>query len=123
MNSPQVAATTQTQDDGCAMTDWIEILKLDDIPVLGARVIRTDTVNIAVFRTSSDEVFALRDQCPHRQGPLSQGIVHGGAVTCPLHNWKIDLATGEAMGPDTGCTNTYQTRVEDGLVYLRQAQA
>ena len=100
------------------MTQWIQIAKLDDIPRLGARVLRTDTMDIAVFRTATDQVFALHDRCPHKGGPLSQGIVHGGTVTCPLHNWRIDLASGEAQGPDEGCTNSYPVKVEGGLVYL-----
>lgn len=100
------------------MSNWTEIAKLEDIPRLGARVLRTDTMDIAIFRTSADQVFALRDQCPHKGGPLSQGIVHGGTVTCPLHNWKIDLASGEAQGPDQGCTNSYPVKVESGIVYL-----
>jgi nitrite reductase (NADH) small subunit len=100
------------------MTDWIEIVALEDIPRLGSRVIRTDTMDVAVFRTADDQVFAIRDACPHKGGPLSQGIVHGTSVTCPLHNWKIDLATGEALGPDEGCTNVFATRVENGKVLL-----
>ncbi len=98
--------------------NWIEIVALDDIPRLGSRVIKTDTVDIAVFRTAQDQVFAIKDACPHKQGPLSQGIVHGTSVTCPLHNWKIDLASGEALGPDEGCTNVYPVKVENGMVYL-----
>ncbi len=101
------------------MSDWIQITQLKDIPVLGSRVIETETVRIALFRNSHDQVFALRDQCPHKQGPLSQGIVHGSTVTCPLHNWKIDLATGEALGPDEGCTHAYSCKVEEGKVYLK----
>lgn len=101
------------------MTDWIRISHLDEIPRLGSRVIATDTMKIAVFRTSDDTVFALKDACPHKQGPLSQGIVHGATVTCPLHNWKIDLASGEALGPDEGCTNVFETRVDDDVVYFR----
>lgn len=100
------------------MNIWTEIARLDDIPRLGARVLRTDTMDIAIFRTATDQVFALRDRCPHKGGPLSQGIVHGGTVTCPLHNWKIDLASGEALGPDEGCTNTFATKVENGKIYL-----
>ena len=53
------------------MTNWTEIAKLEDIPRLGARVLKTDTMNIALFRTSRDEVFAIKDECPHKQGPLS----------------------------------------------------
>jgi len=100
------------------MTDWIEIVLLEDIPRLGSRLIHTDTMDVAVFRTADDRVFALRDACPHKGGPLSQGIVHGTSVTCPLHNWKIDLASGEALGPDEGCTNVFATKIENGRVYL-----
>ncbi len=100
------------------MNDWTRIAPLDEIPRLGARVIKTDTMEIAVFRTSSDEVFAINNACPHKQGPLSEGIVHGHAVTCPLHNWNIDLASGEALGPDEGCTNTFPAKVDDGIVYI-----
>ena len=101
------------------MSNWKQITHLSDIPRLGSRVINTNQGDIAVFRTSSDQVFALRDACPHKQGPLSQGIVAGGSVTCPLHNWKIDLASGEALGADEGCTNTFATKVEDGLVFIQ----
>jgi nitrite reductase (NADH) small subunit len=100
------------------MSNWIEIAALEDIPRLGARVVKTDTMDVAVFRTRDDQVFAVKDACPHRQGPLSQGIVSGTTVTCPLHNWKIDLASGEALGPDEGCTNTYSAKVENGKIYL-----
>ena len=100
------------------MNKWIEIARLDDIPRLGARVLKTDTLDVAVFRTAGDEVFALRDHCPHLGGPLSQGIVHGSSVTCPLHNWRIDLASGAAQGPDEGCTNSFPVKVESGRVYL-----
>ncbi len=101
------------------MSDWIEITQLDQIPVLGSRVVKTDSMDIAIFRTSDDRIFAVRDACPHKQGPLSQGIVHGTSVTCPLHNWKIDLASGEALGADEGCTNVYDTKVENNMIYLR----
>jgi nitrite reductase (NADH) small subunit len=101
------------------MSDWIEITQLDEIPVLGSRVVKTADEDIAIFRTSDDRIFAVKDACPHKQGPLSQGIVHGTAVTCPLHNWKIDLASGEALGADEGCTNVYDTKVENNMVYLR----
>lgn len=101
------------------MSDWIEITQLNEIPMLGSRVVKTDSMDIAVFRTSDDRIFAIRDACPHKQGPLSQGIVHGTSVTCPLHNWKIDLASGEALGADEGCTNVYDTKVENNMVYLR----
>jgi nitrite reductase (NADH) small subunit len=97
---------------------WRDIGALDDIPRLGARVVATPTGNVAVFRTSGDAVYALDDRCPHKNGPLSQGIVHGGAVTCPLHNWIVDLATGEAAEPDRGCVRTVPARLENGRIVL-----
>ena len=104
------------------MNNWSEVVALEDIPQLGSRVLQVenvaDTMNIAVFRTASDDVFAMKDECPHKQGPLSQGIVHGTSVTCPLHNWKIDLASGQALGPDEGCTNVFPVKVENGMVFI-----
>lgn len=100
------------------MTDWIAIAKLDEIPPFGSRVLTTKTTDIAVFRTGNDEVFAVRDQCPHLGGPLSQGIVHDKSVTCPLHNWKINLSNGKVLPPDSGCVQTYPVKVEKGMVYI-----
>ena len=97
---------------------WIEVGALDSIPQRGARVVRVGSLDIALFRTSSNEIFAVRDRCPHRGGPLSQGIVHGERVTCPLHDWVIDLRSGSAVGADEGCTPVYATRVEDGRVAI-----
>ena len=97
---------------------WRDIGGLDDIPQLGARVVATLGGNIAVFRTGSDAVYALDDRCPHKNGPLSQGIVHGSAVTCPLHNWTIDLTTGEAAEPDRGCVRRIPARLENGRILL-----
>jgi len=101
------------------MSNWTEVVALDDIPALGSRVIKTGSMNIALFKNANNEVFAVKDECPHKQGPLSQGIVHGSSVTCPLHNWKIDLASGEAMGADEGCVNTFNTKVESGMVFIQ----
>ncbi len=102
------------------MNDWMEITTLDQIPVLGSRVVETDTVKIAIFRGRDDTVYAIKDACPHKQGPLSQGIMHGDSVTCPLHNWTISLTSGEALGADEGCTNVYDTKVENKKVFLRR---
>ncbi|SMF97036.1 nitrite reductase (NADH) small subunit [Methylomagnum ishizawai] len=100
------------------MGEWIEIGHIDDIPPQAARTVATAFGDIAVFRTVDDRFFAVRDRCPHKGGPLSQGIVHGGRVACPLHNWVIDLATGEAVAPDKGCAHRYAVKVEAGRVYL-----
>lgn len=97
---------------------WIAVGSLCDIPRSGARVVRTADGDIAVFRTADDQVLAIRDKCPHRGGPLSQGIVYGHRVACPLHNWSVDLETGKVVAPDEGCTPRYPIRVEEGVVYL-----
>jgi nitrite reductase (NADH) small subunit len=104
------------------MSNWIEIGALKDIPRLGSRVVRTAAGNIAVFRTENDEVFALDDRCPHKGGPLSQGIVHNRRVTCPLHNFVIELESGRAVAPDEGCTHSYPAKVENGIVWLSVRQ-
>lgn len=98
---------------------WKVICKVSDIPVLGSRVVnRTDKPNVAIFRNSEDKVFALLDRCPHKGGPLSQGIVFGERVACPLHNWSIGMTDGCAAAPDEGCTQTFSVKVESGEVYL-----
>ena len=100
------------------MNDWQHIGTLNDIPAQGARVVETAFGNIALFRTLANEVFALRDRCPHKGGPLSQGIVHGRKVACPLHNWVINLDSGEAVAPDVGCAQQFAVKVEQGEVFL-----
>ena len=100
------------------MSDWIEIGVLTDIPQLGARVVTSDNGSIAVFRTADDKVYAIKDECPHKQGPLSQGIVHGDRVACPLHDWKINLESGLAVAPDEGCAATYPVKLEGQKILL-----
>jgi nitrite reductase (NADH) small subunit len=101
------------------MSEWKVICKVDDIPVLGSRrVTRAQGMDVAVFRNSQDEVFALLDRCPHKGGPLSQGIVFGTSVACPLHNWSIGLCDGQAAAPDVGCTPKFSVKVVDGTVHL-----
>jgi len=100
------------------MSDWTKIVALQDIPRLGSRVVRSAGKEIALFRTEDDRVFALHNSCPHKGGPLSQGIVYGDKVACPLHNWRISLVDGQAEEPDEGHTACFAVKVEDGMVYL-----
>ncbi len=100
------------------MNNWTDILDVDDIPKLGARVVRHGSLDIAVFRNAEDEIFALEDRCPHKGGPLSQGIVHGKKVTCPLHSWNIELDSGCAVAPDVGCAREFPIKIEAGRVFL-----
>jgi nitrite reductase (NADH) small subunit len=98
--------------------NWIEVGGIDEIPQLGSRVVKTSSGDVAVFRNAEDEVFALRDRCPHKGGPLSQGIVHGTSVTCPLHNWVIGLDSGNAKGNDKGCTKRFPVKLVDRRIFL-----
>jgi nitrite reductase (NADH) small subunit len=105
------------------MNDWKPVCALDALPRLGARrVRRARGADVAVFRAADDTVFALLDRCPHKGGPLSQGIVFGRSVACPLHNWTIDLGDGCARAPDQGCAVTFAVQVESGTVYLDAAE-
>jgi nitrite reductase (NADH) small subunit len=97
---------------------WVDIGVLADIPIRGARIVKSRTGCIAVFRTTENEAFAIDDKCPHKAGPLAQGIVHGKAVTCPLHNWVINLETGKAQGADVGKVKTYPLKIEAGRILL-----
>ena len=105
------------------MTAWKLICRVDDIPVLGARrVARAKGLDVAVFRNDAGGVFALLDRCPHKGGPLSQGIVFGTSVACPLHNWTIGLCTGQAASPDEGCTAKFSVKVEGEQVFLNTSE-
>ncbi|MBY2987049.1 MULTISPECIES: nitrite reductase small subunit NirD [Rhizobium] len=97
---------------------WIAIGDISDIPLRGARCVKTPQGKIAVFRTAENEVFAIEDHCPHKGGPLSQGIVHAKSVTCPLHNWVISLETGKALGADEGEVRTISVLNEDGRLFI-----
>jgi nitrite reductase (NADH) small subunit len=102
------------------MPEWKEICRIEEIPVLGARrVAREHGLDVAIFRNEADEVFALLDRCPHKGGPLSQGIVFGTSVACPLHNWTIGLCDGQASAPDEGCTPRFEVKIDNGAVLLK----
>jgi nitrite reductase (NADH) small subunit len=97
---------------------FINVGCIDDVPMRGSRIVRAPGGDIALFKSTDGAIFALRDKCPHKGGPLSQGIVHGRSVTCPLHNWIIDLESGQAQGADHGCTNVIGLRIEDDRILL-----
>lgn len=118
--STTIASATTTEAPA-APGDWIAVCRLDDIPVQGARVVRAALLDIAVFRTADDRVFALHDRCPHQGGPLSQGIVYGDRVACPLHNWQIALATGSAQAPDEGCARRIPVDRDGDTIRLPRA--
>jgi nitrite reductase (NADH) small subunit len=105
-------------DGMSASKNFLDIGALTDIPRLGARTVKTPMGDIAIFRTGDDAIYALRDRCPHKAGPLSQGIVHGTSVTCPLHGWVISLQDGQAQGLDKGCTQRFAVKLEAGRILL-----
>jgi len=102
------------------MSEWVKICHIDEIPVLGARrVAQPQGADVAIFRTADNQVFAVLDQCPHKGGPLSQGIVFGHSVACPLHNWTIDLEHGCALAPDAGCVKRFEVQNQDNMISLK----
>ena len=101
------------------MSEWIKIGAAPDFPRQGSRVVESPIGSIGVFRTQDDRFFALHDHCPHRGGPLSQGIVHGHRIACPLHGWVIELETGQAVAPDQGETACFRIKEDQGNIYLK----
>ena len=100
------------------MKKWYKITTLEEIPFMGSRVVEIGDLQIAIFKTKDDSIFAVNNTCPHKKGKLSEGLVHETQVTCPLHNWEIDLKSGEALGNDKGCTEIFETKIEDNILYL-----
>ncbi|HEV2284682.1 MAG TPA: nitrite reductase small subunit NirD [Steroidobacteraceae bacterium] len=119
--APEVEGAPETGAPDAPGVRWSRICAVSDIPVLGARTLNYRGAAIALFRTADDRVFALRDRCPHKGGPLSQGIVHGEQVTCPLHGWVIGLRDGAAVAPDSGCAARHAVCVKEGAVWLAAA--
>ena len=101
-----------------SMKKWYKITEIENIPLMGSRKVEIADIEIAIFKTRDGSVFAINNICPHKKGKLSEGLVHEKQVTCPLHNWEIDLQTGEALGNDKGCTSVYETKIEDGILFL-----
>lgn len=87
------------------------------VPLIG-REVHVGDKKIAVFRLSDDRVKAIDHICPHKQGPLAEGIVSGDYVFCPLHDYKVSLNDGKVQEPDEGCVETYETLIEQGNVYV-----
>lgn len=100
------------------MVKWYKITEIENIPSMGSRKVEIGEIEIAIFKTRDGSIFAINNVCPHKQGKLSEGLVHEKQVTCPLHSWEIDLTTGEALGNDSGCTNIYESKIVDGIVYI-----
>jgi nitrite reductase (NADH) small subunit len=100
------------------MSIWYKIIKKEDIPSMGSRVVVLGDLEIALFKTKDGSIFAINNICPHKEGKLSDGLVHENIVTCPLHNWDVDLSNGEALGGDSGCTNVYKNKIENNYIYV-----
>ena len=100
------------------MAKWYKITKIENIPSMGSRKVEIGELEIAIFKTRDGSIFAINNICPHKKGKLSEGLVHDKIVTCPLHSWEIDLFSGEALGNDSGCTGVYESKIEEGIVYI-----
>ncbi len=121
---PTDAHDTPANVDAHMIADWLDIGTVDQLPALGARTLPVrGGKEIAIFRTANGDVYALVNQCPHKQGPLSQGIVHDTTVTCPLHNWRISLVDGHALGEDEGCVPTIPVKIDGGRILIGRKEA
>lgn len=101
------------------MSKWYKITEIENIPSMGSRKVQIGETEIAIFKTKDGSIFAINNVCPHKQGKLSEGLVHEHMVTCPLHNTDIDLTSGKAIGEDYGCANVYESKIEDNLIYIK----
>lgn len=101
------------------MKMWIAALNINEIPSMGSRILYYKNDEIAIFKTKDGNVHAISNICPHKKGKLSEGLVHENMVTCPLHNWDIDLKTGIAKGEDCDCTTTYEIMIKEELIYIK----
>lgn len=100
------------------MKNWIKITEVENVPSMGSRTVLINNTEIALFKTKEGSIFAINNTCPHKQGKLADGLVHGNNVTCPLHNWDIDLRNGKALGDDHGCTNIYESKIENNFFFI-----
>lgn len=101
------------------MTKWYKITETKNIPSMGSRIVEIGEIEVAIFKTKDGSIFAINNMCPHKKGKLSEGLVHEHIVTCPLHSWEIDLKSGEALGNDSGCTNVYESKIENDFIYIK----
>jgi nitrite reductase (NADH) small subunit len=124
VSSVDPCGTPSPKGDGDYVAEWLDIGPVDQLPALGARTLPVQGgEEIAIFRTANGQVYALINKCPHKAGPLSQGIVHDTTVTCPLHNWRISLRTGEALGDDKGCVPVIPVKIDGGRILIGRAEA
>lgn len=100
---------------------WIAIAPATHIPVREGRAVRVGSREIAIFNLG-ERFVAIDNECPHKGGPLCDGIVAGTTVVCPLHGWKIDLETGALAQPGLPvCVETFRTRVdENGIIFVER---
>ena len=97
---------------------WTRITRIENIPPREGRPVKIDDLEIAVFNLNGHFV-AIENECPHKGGPLCDGIVSGVTVVCPLHGWRFDLETGSAVRASLpSCVTTYPARVEDGIILV-----
>lgn len=96
----------------------IEISSVEQLPEKLGKCVKVRDMELALFRSSSGQIYALENRCPHKGGDLSQGIVSGEFVFCPLHDWKICMKDGKVQEPDHGCVKTYKVEMNDDKLFI-----
>jgi nitrite reductase [NAD(P)H] small subunit len=98
--------------------NWTRITGIENIPPREGRSVAINGLELAIFNLQ-DRFVTIENQCPHKGGPLCDGIVSGTTVVCPLHGWRFDLDSGMATRASSpACINTFPTRVENGVVLV-----
>jgi nitrite reductase (NADH) small subunit len=97
---------------------WHKVCKVADIKPKTSQKITAGELTLALFHLTDGRFMTIEDRCPHQDGPLSDGIITGSIVTCPLHNWRINLISGETLPPDCECIKTYKTKIERDEVWV-----
>jgi nitrite reductase (NADH) small subunit len=98
---------------------WIRVAPASSIPLREGRAVQLGDRDIALFNLG-DRFLAVDNRCPHKGGPLADGIVAGDTVVCPLHAWKVCLESGGVVRPagERACVHSYETRIDDDLVLV-----
>jgi len=102
------------------MATKVLVGNISDIDVKSSRKLSVENIDIAIFHLSDGSVLAVENKCPHKGGLLSEGMVCGDKVHCPLHDWRIDLRSGKVQEPDDGCITTFPTEIDQasGDIYI-----
>jgi nitrite reductase (NADH) small subunit len=104
-------------NSGVKVSNWVKVCAAEDIPPFEGRRTKIEGFYVGVFHTE-EGFYAIGDICPHLGGPLSDGILAGTEVSCPLHNRRVALKSGEVVNDDLSCVPAFPVEVRNGTIYV-----